>query len=112
VLLRSLLAHREVVETDSDVRKLLNATEKLTKRQIESCVAGIIVLSDGPVLVSIHPILRINGRGPSRGILRMARDIDYHLLAQLSSLIQLPLIIKEAPQVDQPGIEPSLNEIR
>jgi sensor domain CHASE-containing protein len=42
----------------------------------QSIYSGIILLSDGPMLIVSHPILTSNREGPSRGRLIMGRYLD------------------------------------
>jgi diguanylate cyclase (GGDEF)-like protein len=57
-------------------------------------LSGVLIFSDGPVLVAARRILHSDGRGPQRGTLILARDVDYRFIAHLSSLVGAPLLLQ------------------
>lgn len=61
--------------------------------------AGIVVLESGPVMFAIRPVLTSEDRGPARGYLLMARQLDEATLARLSeqTVLDLSLSINESP---------------
>lgn len=77
-------------ELDADLRKITHAA-MLARRSSSPVMTGIIDLSDGPVMASMHPILTTQEAGPPRGTLIMLRDLDYRLLARITSLMELPM---------------------
>ena len=52
---------------------------------------GIVLLPEGPLLISSQPILTSEGNGPVRGTLIMGRYLDSEL-THLSELTQLPIV--------------------
>ncbi len=54
---------------------------------------GILVLSDGLMLVSARPILKSNQEGPSRGTLLMGRWLDEEKVQRLTDLASSPVRI-------------------
>ena len=52
---------------------------------------GIVMLPEGPLLISSQPILTSEGKGPVRGTLIMGRFLDSEL-ARMSEMTKLPLI--------------------
>ncbi len=75
--------------------------------------SGLLVLPDGPVLVAVCPILTTERKGPARGIVIMARDIDHTFVSLLSTQLRLSLAIWLASdahlpadfQAEQPGLD-------
>ncbi|MBI2411637.1 MAG: EAL domain-containing protein [Deltaproteobacteria bacterium] len=54
-------------------------------------VSGVVVLKDGLLMVTAHPILTSEGKGPSRGTLIMGRFLDHDEISYLSDTIHMPL---------------------
>jgi PAS domain S-box-containing protein len=59
----------------------------------QSSYAGMILLSDGPMMIVSHPILPANRSGPSRGRLVMGRYLDSGEVRKLGSITHLNLTI-------------------
>jgi len=59
----------------------------------QSIYSGIILLSDGPMLIVSHPILTSNREGPSRGRLIMGRYLDGAEVKNLGGITHLNLTI-------------------
>jgi len=76
---------------------------------IEDSVAGIIMLPQGPLLVSSQPILTSNNEGPIRGTFIMARYFDSALVNGLSETVHLPLTVV---RVDDAGMPPAFEAVR
>ena len=100
------------VETNADLHVLLSAAEKLVNTQAISSVGGLVVLSEGPAFVSIHPILTTLGRGPSAGTFLMVRDVDSRLRAKISSMVELPLSIRVVDAQGTPAPQPPMNHLQ
>ena len=81
----------------------LNGT-KDTHRQ------GIILLPEGPVLVSLHPILPSIGEGTPRGTLIMARLYDDTQIALLEQRAHLSIRMISLSSSDSPA-NPVINEL-
>ncbi|MBI5454428.1 MAG: hypothetical protein HY956_07375, partial [Deltaproteobacteria bacterium] len=54
-------------------------------------VSGMVVLDGGVLMVTAHPILTSEGKGPSRGTLIMGRFLDAEEISYLSNTIHMPL---------------------
>lgn len=52
---------------------------------------GFLLLQDGPMLVSLRPILTSQGEGPAQGLLVMARWVDDQFVDQLAGRTALPV---------------------
>jgi sensor domain CHASE-containing protein/nitrogen-specific signal transduction histidine kinase len=59
-----------------------------------SYTGGVILLSEGPMLVSSEPILTSEGLGPIRGALVMGEYLTQEKLSEISSEVQLPLTLE------------------
>jgi len=57
-------------------------------------VKGLIMLPEGPMLISSQPVLSSDRLGPSRGSLIWGRYLNASLIDRLSNLTQLPLSIQ------------------
>ncbi len=62
--------------------------------------SGIILLDQGPVLLSSSPIVRSDGSGPSMGTLFMGRLLDQHEIALLAEPLQVELSTFRIDQLD------------
>lgn len=56
-------------------------------------VSGIIQLSEGPALISAHPILTTNEKGPARGTLIFGRMLDESMIQKISGKTQLSITV-------------------
>lgn len=63
----------------------------LLDRPLKGQSAGILLLPEGPMLISVRPILTGEGRGPTRGTLIMGRYLDTKAVKQLARLTHLSL---------------------
>ena len=64
-------------------------------------VTGIYVCDGDPIIVVSHPILLSNGKGPVRGTLVMAREIDRKIIAQVSETVGLPVRIHPLSEIKE-----------
>lgn len=73
----------------------------LLHKSLVSGVAGILMLPEGPVLVSSWPIVTTRGQGPSRGSLIIGRNLDAAEIKNLSEKTHLALALLpfQNPQV-------------
>lgn len=73
----------EDIESELIIGKLLlGEEESLTKH-------GIISTLEGPLIITIHPILKSSGEGPSRGTLIMAKYLDKGIVDEISETTKL-----------------------
>jgi sensor domain CHASE-containing protein len=78
-------------ETLSEFSKTLNVlsnTRGGKKKQ------GIILLSEGPVLIGMHTILQSNGMGYGHGTLVMIQPFNEHRIASIQNRLHLPIRIR------------------
>ncbi|MFH0810649.1 MAG: diguanylate cyclase [Pseudomonadota bacterium] len=66
-------------------------TDKLLNPQSKSGFQGLILLPQGPMIVSARQILTTNGEGPSRGTLIFGRFLDRNILARFARVTRLRL---------------------
>lgn len=74
----------------SDMASHLAPGSPLAKAS-EVGVSGVVPLKDGLLMVTAHPILTSEGKGPSRGTLIMGRFLDHDEVSYLSDTIHMPL---------------------
>jgi|GEM_PF-1392357 len=72
---------------------------------IESKIAGIIQLEEGPLLVASRPILTSNGEGPIAGCIVMGRFLDARMMGNLAVTTHLSLSVFH---YDDPGLPSSV----
>ncbi len=60
---------------------------------VDDSVIGIILLPEGPLLVSSRPIVTSEREGPIEGTIIMAQFIDSSVVGALSDTIHLPLVL-------------------
>lgn len=64
---------------------------------------GIILLPEGPLLVSSRPILTSEGDGPIEGTMIMARFMDSSVVDALSKTMHLPLVMMTVNDMNMPS---------
>jgi two-component sensor histidine kinase/sensor domain CHASE-containing protein len=88
------------------LRRLPSGRPAVPLAREDRAVSGILLLSQGPLLISAQPVLTSVSRGPSRGTLIMGRYLDGEELAALAEQTRLELelirldrdALKELPQ--------------
>ena len=65
----------------------------LQHTNVESSVAGILLLPSGPILITSRPIVTTKSTGPIRGTVIFGRNLDAAGIAKLSKITRLPLIV-------------------
>ncbi len=60
---------------------------------VNSTLAGILLLPSGPILITSRPIVTTKNTGPIRGTLIFGRNLDAAGIAKLSKITRLPLIV-------------------
>ncbi len=91
------------------LRQSLAANPLLTKeRKPDRSIAGVMLFPDGPMIVSVCPILTSEGMGPARGTLIMGRSLDYFRIKQLAKMTNLSLLVN---RIDDDQLPPDMKEI-
>ena len=78
--------------------------DKLTSHQgLNDNVSGIILLPEGPLLISADPIITSQGTGPIEGTIIMARYLNATEIAEMSATVQSPLTVVTVNAPDIPA---------
>jgi len=76
------------------LQQYLSANHLLLRHpNLNSKLAGIILLPEGPTLIASQPILNSEGKGPIRGTLLLGRYLDASEITRLTRTTQLSLTI-------------------
>ncbi len=89
------LKSQKIKPISQEIKKHLLPDNLLVKRQNNQKLSGIIILKEGPMMVSSQPILTSEGSGPSRGTLIFGRYLNDENIRKLSQISRLPLTIKK-----------------
>ena len=88
------LREEEEVEVSAEFLERLTQYRTLWRFDKELALEGLILLPDGPALVSSQSILTSKSKGPPRGLLVMIRYLDSEVIAQLSQRTALSLHVQ------------------
>jgi PAS domain S-box-containing protein len=66
----------------------------LAHKRESSKLAGILMLSSGPVFIDSHPVLTSESQGPIAGTLIMGRSLDPDEVVRLASMTHMPLEVQ------------------
>ncbi len=70
---------------------------------VDDSVIGIILLPEGPLLVSSRPIVTSEREGPIEGTIIMAQFMDSSVVGALSDTIHLPLVLMTVNDTNMPS---------
>jgi signal transduction histidine kinase len=70
---------------------------------VEDSVTGVILLPEGPLLVSSRPIVTSEGEGPIEGTIIMAQFVDSSVVGALSDTVHLPLVLVTVNDTNMPS---------
>jgi len=70
---------------------------------INSSLAGILLLPSGPILITSRPIVTTKNTGPIRGTLIFGRNLDAAGIARISQITRLPLIVHSVNEAQLPA---------
>lgn len=76
---------------------------------VESSLAGIMVLPSGPVFITSRPIVTTKSTGPIRGTLIFGRNLDKTGVDRISKITRLPLIVHN---VNEPQLPAEFQKVR
>jgi diguanylate cyclase (GGDEF)-like protein len=62
-------------------------------------ITGLMMSTQGPVLIAAHPVLRSDHSGPARGVLLMARLVDADFTGRLKEVTRLGFDVVDAAQI-------------
>jgi len=97
------LQNEQEVPVPESVKEHLSADNLLIQhKDIESTVSGIILLPEGPMLITSHPILTSEHEGPIKGTLIFGEYLDYAKVDNIAESTRLSLSIErmDAPQTN------------
>jgi len=104
------LQNETEIPIPQSLQELLSANEILLYHpNTESHITGIVLLSEGPMLISSQPILTSEDKGPIHGALIMGRYLTFAEIERLSKITHLPLTIY---QVNNPQMPSDFQEAR
>jgi len=69
---------------------------------VNSSLAGILLLPSGPILITSRPIVTTKNTGPIRGTLIFGRNLDAAATARISKITRLPLIVHSVNEAELP----------
>jgi diguanylate cyclase (GGDEF)-like protein len=95
VFLQSYRSYSPEYASPSHTEELRRLAEFARSQNPDAGVKGIVELSDGPALVAARRVLKTSGEGPPQGVMVMVRELDYKLLAMLSSHLLVPVSLTE-----------------
>jgi sensor domain CHASE-containing protein len=94
----------ETIPVPESLKRQFTAESRLlTHETITSNVSGILVLEEGPVLVSSWPILTSEGTGPVRGTLIFARYLNSDEIKRLTERTELSISISRLAHESLPA---------
>src|SRR3990172_1230085 len=74
----------EAMTIPDTVQKLVLNPGLTTHRSVDDGVSGIVLVPEGPLLISSQPIITSQGQGPVAGTIIMAQFLDAAVVAELS----------------------------
>ncbi len=88
------------------LRRMLQDTDKdasiFRHASLETHREGVILLPEGPLLISSYPILTSEQKGPTRGVLIMGRYLDQSLISRLAATTHLSLSVRQISDAELP----------
>ncbi|NWF76000.1 MAG: diguanylate cyclase [Nitrospirae bacterium] len=97
-----LLNGKEISMPQSLLAHLSENRLLLMHDNIQSKHTGIILLTEGPMLIASRPILTSEGKGPVRGALIFGRFLDDEEIQRIIKDIQFPIAFIRFDSVDMP----------
>jgi PAS domain S-box-containing protein len=88
-------------------KHLVPGSQLLTHGSVNSRIAGILALKNGPILVDSRPILRSDNQGPIAGTLVMGRLLDLSEFTRLALITHTPL---KEEQLSSKSLDPDFGE--
>ena len=83
----------------------------LSQAGTQNFTSGIIILKQGPVLITSQPILTSEDKGPARGTLIFARYLDSEMLNDLSQLGFFPITMRPVNNLAYPDFKEALSSL-
>ena len=97
------LTAREEVPIPESLQEYISDEALVRHEGVEDSTTGIVLLPEGPLLVSSRPILTSEGQGPIEGTIIMARFVDSSVIEALSRTVHLPLVMMTVNDASMPS---------
>lgn len=98
------LSQGRKVPTSEAIKKHLVAGDRLLQHDsLDSNLAGILMLPEGPMMLASRPIITSEAEGPIRGTLLVGRYLNADEIARLETITRLPLKIQNLNDVEIPS---------
>jgi len=91
--------------------QLSDTSPLLSQAGTQNFTSGIIILKQGPVLITSQPILTSEDKGPARGTLIFARYLDSEMLNDLSQLGFFPITMRPVNNLAYPDFKEALSSL-
>jgi diguanylate cyclase (GGDEF)-like protein/PAS domain S-box-containing protein len=97
------LQRQTPVSVPADLERAASGSSPLVNHsREEDSTRGIVVLSDGPLLVASRPILDSHRRGPVRGALVIGRYLNAHEINRLAHMVRVPIRVIRVEETGLP----------
>ena len=98
------LHNEEEIPVPQSLQEHLAANDLLIRHSdTESCIAGLVLLPEGPLLIASRPILTSEDEGPIRGALLMGRYLDATEINRLAETTLLSLTTYRVDNMRMPA---------
>ena len=98
------LHNEEEIPVPQSLQEHLAANDLLIRHpDTESCIAGLVLLPEGPLLIASRPILTSEDEGPIRGALLMGRYLDATEINRLAETTLLSLTTYRVDNMRMPA---------
>ncbi len=106
------LEREQEIPTSPDLlRQLSDNSPLLSRPGTYSFTSGIILLKEGPVLITSKPILTSENKGPVRGTLIFARYLNAETINYLSQVTLFPITVRPLDNVVYPDFKEALQPL-
>ena len=85
------LNNNEQISVPASVSDCIRSENLAYHKNVDDKVAGIVILPDGPLMISSLPIITSQGEGPIAGTIIMARFIGATEVDKIAESVQLPV---------------------
>ena len=99
------LNKKEAIPVPEELKKSVNAGSPLLRHRPDpkDRITGIVLLTEGPMLVASSPVLTTQGKGPVRGTLVMGRYLDAAEIDRLGKVTGLSLTLYRFDDAKMPS---------
>jgi signal transduction histidine kinase len=93
----------EEVPIPESLQEAISDEALIVHEGVDDSVIGIILLPEGPLLLSSRPIVTSEGEGPIEGTIIMAQFMDSSVVGALSDAMHLPLVMVTVNDTNMPS---------